>query len=443
MRSTGYRFDAFLYAYLTMLGGSVYFLFYVIAGSQSPEKAGETLPYQIVWLCLYLVLAVKLAIQRERIGALIIFSAAVSLTASGAGIDSWIKFAMYLMTIAGAALLATSYEKPVDQLIESLYRLGAVVLVVHILAYPIGSSINWDVLDRPTLLGTMPYAGMFGHKNLAGSFFAMIVLVCLVKILSPNCTNRPIAFLLLALSALMLLLAGATGALMSLCVAAALTIGVFLLAERKNDLAAIYAVIAAGVALVIVIYGVTGLFALLGRDLEFTGRTELWSVGTLFFWQRPILGYGFANFFNADGPASAFWSMMPGHSEYWSFDNSYLEIGLQLGIIGAFFFGLVLFRALFTAFRFTFSGGADYKYGPLALLIYILVSSFFDSYILLHNYVSCFIIFWAYFGLQPELAKRTPAIHLMRRWAWRDTKFERRFGSARSLTYGKFGTGDV
>jgi len=73
----------------------------------------------------------------------------------------------------------------VDRLVDTLFRIGIVVLVVHIVLFPvIGSQLDYDALHRPTILGTEAYAGVFGHKNLAGAFFGLMVVICFVRMLA-------------------------------------------------------------------------------------------------------------------------------------------------------------------------------------------------------------------------------------------------------------------
>jgi O-antigen ligase len=329
---------------------------------------------------------------------LILFGA-FSLLVNGASFDSWTKFGMYLMTILGAAWLACDDHYSTDCVFETFYRVAIAALVLHLIVFPISRNLVWDTLDRPTVLGTMPYAGTFGHKNLAGSFFAISALVCLARILGPGRKGKEQAAALMLAYVLMIALAGATGALLAFLIASALTIAVYLVAERKFDLAMGYLVVSAAIVLTIFVLGTSGILALFGRNSELTGRVELWSAAAIFFWQKPAFGYGFANFFTSAGPASAFWSMFPSANGYWSLDNSYLEIAVQLGCAGLLAFALILSRAAAIALRLTLAHDVVFKYGPLAIFFYILVASFFDSYLVIHNYIMCFLLFWLYFGL--------------------------------------------
>lgn len=73
--------------------------------------------------------------------------------------------------------------------------------------------------------------------------------------------------------------------------------------------------------------------ALMGRDLSLTGRVPLWQAVLPEIARAPLLGHGYAGFWNADRPAVqmiwryAGWSAPDAHS-------SYLDILLQLGAVG-------------------------------------------------------------------------------------------------------------
>ena len=419
MRATNNQLDAFRYAYLTMASGCIYYLFGFVGGAYTAEKAGDTVAYQAVWLVLYLVLIFKLAKLAPIVWPLflssgfligLITSAALSLIIGEADNAALIKFGMYLMTIAFAAWLSARKDA-VDQIFDSLYWLGIVVLFLHILAYPLGTSINWDPLFRPTLLGTEPYAGLFGHKNIAGNFFGIIALVYFAKILSPLCKNRPSCFLLFALSVAMVVISGSISSLVGVVLSATLIL-FSLVARWERVIVTLFWMVATIIALFLTLLGSSFFFEQIGRSANLTGRGLLWSAGMFFFWQRPLLGYGYANFFESPVRADQLGSMMPYHVMTWSFDNSYLEILLRFGVIGGFFFGVILLRAIWTSFRFLSTQTSTYNVGPLALVFFALTTGLAESFLVLHNYLICVIIFWAYFGLQPT--KQTNSVRVRR-----------------------------
>ena len=83
----------------------------------------------------------------------------------------------------------------------------------------------------------------------------------------------------------------------------------------------------------------------LGRDPTLTGRTEIWGTLLRSVAKRPLLGYGYY----------AFWSGLSGESanaivaSQWVFGyahNGYLEVVLQLGLVGLLAFFVTLLQAL-------------------------------------------------------------------------------------------------
>ena len=88
------------------------------------------------------------------------------------------------------------------------------------------------------------------------------------------------------------------------------------------------------VALLVALIAVPdSLFAAAGRDASLTGRVPLWQAIIPEILRSPLIGYGYAGFWNADSPTVqmiwryAGWAAPDAHS-------SYLDILLQLGLIG-------------------------------------------------------------------------------------------------------------
>jgi exopolysaccharide production protein ExoQ len=109
----------------------------------------------------------------------------------------------------------------------------------------------------------------------------------------------------------------------------------------------------------------------LGRDLTLTGRTGIWAILLQSVQKHPMLGYGY----------SAFWTGMDGESGqlymtlHWVFSyahNGFLEILLQVGMIGVAAVLLMLLKAIANAFvcvRNEDSAGVDWLVGVLFLTL--------------------------------------------------------------------------
>jgi len=158
------RNDIFLYAYLVMVLGCIYFLFNYVEGISFSERAGESVLFRGFWLLLYILLIFHIAIDLKRFSFVLLRSylylafvgfAVVSLALSADPTGALVKFAMYVATTMFAAWVTIAC--PVDRLVDTLFRIGIVVLVVHIVLFPvIGSQLDYDALHRPTILGPRP-----------------------------------------------------------------------------------------------------------------------------------------------------------------------------------------------------------------------------------------------------------------------------------------------
>ncbi len=105
-----------------------------------------------------------------------------------------------------------------------------------------------------------------------------------------------------------------------------------------------------------------------GRDVTLTGRTFIWpeliSVGR----QHGLLGVGYGSFWAGD-PNSALWGYH-WYREYNQAHNGYIDVFLELGVIGL----LVLAVFLVVTFRnISRSFSRDYQYGSLRFLFFALI----------------------------------------------------------------------
>jgi hypothetical protein len=138
------RFEPFLYAYLAMVLGCIYYLFNWIEGIPFSERAGESQFFRVCWIGLYGVLIFKVLSQTRAFVRLVRHSALLfcfcvfvfaSTMINGIQFDDAIKMSMYLLTILFAGWISVNVT--VDHLAGTLYRIGAIVLVVHVLLFPL------------------------------------------------------------------------------------------------------------------------------------------------------------------------------------------------------------------------------------------------------------------------------------------------------------------
>lgn len=115
------------------------------------------------------------------------------------------------------------------------------------------------------------------------------------------------------------------------------------------------------VSAVFAAFGVVGVIASLGqivvasgKDLTFSGRTEIWATTVDFIWQRPLTGWGIGGLFDVGGSGVnpetlAFWRSV-GFNAFHA-HNGPLDLALQLGLPAVLLFSVFMFSAGFTAWR--------------------------------------------------------------------------------------------
>lgn len=130
--------------------------------------------------------------------------------------------------------------------------------------------------------------------------------------------------------------------------------------------------------------GLPNLLAAFGRDLTLTGRTQLWNVVLEAIQKRPWLGYGFNSFWLGwDSGAAQVWTAVSWHPDY--SHNGYLEVLLDLGLLGMFMFAIDFFRSFFRAVNLAATTKNAAGIFPLAFLTYFLPSNIADGSILRQN----------------------------------------------------------
>ncbi len=230
--------------------------------------------------------------------------------------------------------------------------------------------------------GTGTIRGIFPHKNLFGAAMAL-GLLAEWYIMEEGGFGRIVKFVSLSLFCGLLLV--------SRSVTSIVTVGgtliIMWLYERFHrryhiPLPAILLFFAALVVCVAFFGADTSIFTeMLGRSKDLTGRADLWhSVGTMIL-ARPFLGYGFSGFWDGASLESYAVEKYVGWSPNYS-HNGYLEILLNLGIVGTGLFLIFLWKGMARTLRLAEEKVVKEDLWPLAFLIFFVV----------HNFAECTII---------------------------------------------------
>jgi O-antigen ligase len=210
-----------------------------------------------------------------------------------------------------------------------------VFLIIMVLSF--GYALALPLYGRMQVDFPGAWRGVYDHKNALG--YAMsVALVIFLGAFVFNPRQRPLWAAAGAAAIVLLILSTSKTALVSGGVAiVALTLPIV---GRRSPAAAIAATLAAGTGfyllLMVLAVDVGPVFALLGKDQSFTGRTRIWAVVSKEIAQNPLFGFGYGAIWeNRD-----VWSPLLAMEKSLGFilpeaHNSWLQIALDLGYVGA------------------------------------------------------------------------------------------------------------
>jgi O-antigen ligase len=257
------------------------------------------------------------------------------------------------------------------------------------------------------------WQGVFTHKNVLGKAMVIGAVTFLLLRADLPRERRWIGTAGLALCVFLVLMSTSKTALSVMLVLFA-SAALFRMLRLRMDLAVIVfvgAVVVGGSVVALVASNWEALLLAMGKDPSLTGRIPMWEVLARTIQERPWFGYGYNAFWlGEEGPSAG-----PLKEIGWltpSAHNGYLEVALQLGLIGlaVFLAGyLAAFRQAVAGVRRTLTADGLW---PLLILTFMLLYNFSESVLLEKNNVN-----WTLYvaAVCSPLLARPPA---PRRRAW-------------------------
>ena len=248
--------------------------------------------------------------------------------------------------------------------------------------------------------------GIFAHKNRLGLFLAFGI-VTVVMAAWRRRGPSAVFFLVSALLCFAELVASRSATALLTTLVCAVAVLVAFAAHRRR------AVLLLGSILVLVGTLVAGVavatdgtqnpvFALVGRDATLTGRLEIWTHVVQAIQAHPLVGYGYDVFWE---PGGSFLQFNPGTAGWRPFHahDGYLELALDLGLVGLAIMLLVLAQATRAAWRFAVRRYSFDRASPLAALAFFVTLNVSEAYIAKYNDFD-WIVFMVFFlfTLMPE-----------------------------------------
>ncbi|MBV9389679.1 MAG: O-antigen ligase family protein [Chroococcidiopsidaceae cyanobacterium CP_BM_ER_R8_30] len=287
---------------------------------------------------------------------------------------------LFQTTLFGVYFSTRHSIKKQFQLLAWVFGITVLLSIVLGLALPryglMGAS---SVLNSEDKAHIGAWQGVYGHKNQLGSNMALSALFFLL-FTSTSRKHRWIKWVGFILSVTLILLSTSKTALVVLLTLVSL-LPLYKALRWNYTLALpllITVLLTAGVVGSIFVNNAETILELLGRDATLSGRTGLWDAVLSKISERPWLGYGYQAFWRGwDGESADVWRV-----ELWgpgSAHNGFLELGLDLGLLGLSVFVLSFvyyyFRAI-TWIRLTKNTDGLW---PVAYLTFMILSNMTEA----------------------------------------------------------------
>jgi exopolysaccharide production protein ExoQ len=419
-RATIRLFSPVLCFYFVLFTQSVYLLFAGFDSGMLSQRSGDSVAYQGLIFITYSVVLYNLVaaraiafrtISNSFLIVILICSAILSYVAAGAASIAVLRFILFLLTISAAVDISSRYN--IDEVCETFFVTSVLIIVFYFLTYPLLSGkIEYDgEVARVNLIGLSSYAAFFPHKNAASEVFSLSLIVSLARFSSSRDVAKKRGSLLMVCgSILAITMTGAVGPLLAVIIGLATGFLLRSIMWRDKLTAVLIACVLMLVIIVILSIGVGAVLGIFGRSSGFTGRDVLYQVWPYFFWEKPMFGYGFGGFFTGldDAPARQLIKFLPTDG-YTTFENAYLDLLIQFGLIGGLLYASILGKAVIKSLQLYKVSMSTYRGVPINVMCFVLVSSLSSGSLLQINFVTCIFVFWIYFGVSTNSGQRDEA----------------------------------
>lgn len=305
------------------------------------ELSASAPALQAVWFLIYLI-AIYLSIVRRKqfirvvkrdILLLLLVGIAITSTFWSTFPDITLRRSLALIgTTWFGMYVATRYNsREILKILVWTLSIGALLSVVFVVALP-GFGLSMGA-----------WRGIYQHKNLLGRLMA--VNAVLLLLLKPNKRIHQWAlWAFVGLSIGLTLMSTSKGALLFLLVIITL-LPLYKALRWKYTIAipfAITVLLVNGSLMIWVLDNLENILVnQLGKDMTFTGRTQIWEAAFQMIEKRPLLGYGYSGFWQGwNSPSELILSVTS-----WAAPNShngFLDLCLDLGFVGLVVFMLGL-----------------------------------------------------------------------------------------------------
>ena len=240
-----------------------------------------------------------------------------------------------------------------------------------------------DDWSRDVLFKDGKIQGIMGNSDLLGFVALLGVIVFAIEIASRS-FNRIAGTVFLLLAIVEVVLTRSATVLAAAAVVAVVTIVLLLIRRAPTPRARLATWV---VSLVVIVIGAvvvlvehTAVLKLLGKTSTFTGRTGIWTAVIRIAEQRPVAGWGWISYWVPHVAPYDIKAFRIGGVQYLQAHDAWLDLWVQLGIIGIVVFAALAISALVRAWELAvdrpqLGAGTPGRYDPVTLLpVLILVA---------------------------------------------------------------------
>jgi exopolysaccharide production protein ExoQ len=372
---------------LLLFSGALLPFLWLEGGTFSEPDASSGDPrVQVVWVIIYLVTffllaarwqyAVQVAARNKLLWVLVGIALTSVLWSDVPDITLRQGVALIGSTAFGLYFAARYKMSEQQRLLRWALAIAAVLSLAFALALP-SYGVQSDIDGQG-------WRGIYSHKNTLGSIMALSTLVFLLRALTSR-KRRWVAGAGLILSFGLVIFSNSVSSLV-VCVLLLALLPVYRALRWRITLAVPFLISAwllGGGVVMWGLYNAETILGALGRDITLTGRTNLWPLVITMISQRPWLGYGYSGFWEAD--KGAYFSFALNGFQPTSAHNGFLDLWLQLGLLGVLVFVLSFLLAFLRAAAWARLSKATEGLWPLMYLTFMLLHSVSESSILIRN----------------------------------------------------------
>jgi len=393
-------FATLLYFYLT----EPFFLLYIKEGFSWVTRLNFYLGNLLFWIVFgLLALRWKRSIGVVSRGKFLLIFVAITIIStvwSDFPKDSQNQGIRLLQTTLMGAYLASRYSlKEQTRMMTLMFGIAAVLSLLYVFAQP-----QYGVMHKLSLAGS--WRGIFVHKNTLGRMMVIGAMFFLINGLSkPRKNWIGWAFLLLAIQ--LILGTNSKGALVSFFALVFISPAYRIFRWNPAISIPLYLIIlllVGNVATWLTDNWITAL-ASIGKDDTLNGRVPIWEIITERIQERPWLGYGYFGFWQ-DWKGK--WSAMIFRAIPWHPDqahNGFLDVVLQLGIVGGVVFMLAFLDAIVKAVNWIRLTRTVENFWPLGFMSYFVFMNLSQT-IIMSPYTLVWVLFTTISFSEIELPDR-------------------------------------